>query len=148
MSPRRGRRRGPRWITEIPETRRFEPVGGAEGVEVKVTLEELEAIRLVDFLDLQQQEAALYVGVSRKAFWNDLRSGRKKVASALIYGLGIVIEGGSYLLREEGSESPPSPEERPPVEDQIRLLELEMIALEERLRLMRARMEALEGKVG
>ena len=70
------------------------------------------------------------------------------MASALICGLGIVIEGGSYLLREEGSESPPSPEERPPVEDQIRLLELEMIALEERLRLMRARMEALEGKVG
>jgi len=115
---------------------------------VKVTLEELEAIRLVDFLDLQQQEAALYVGVSRKALWNDLRSGRKKVASALIFGLGIVIEGGSYLLREEGSESLPSSEERPPVEDQIRLLELEMIALEERLRLMRARMEALEGKVG
>lgn len=127
-------------------------MGGTKGEEVKVTLEELEAIRLVDFLDLQQQEAALYVGVSRKAFWNDLRSGRKKVASALIYGLGIVIEGGSYLLREAVPESAPSPEEKPkeraPMEDQIRLLELEMIALEERLRMMRARMEVLEGEEG
>ncbi|HNT72510.1 MAG TPA: DUF134 domain-containing protein, partial [Methanothrix sp.] len=99
MRPCRGRRRGQRWITEIPETRRFEPEGGSKGEAVMVTLEELEAIRLVDLLELQQQEAALYVGVSRKAFWNDLRSGRKKVASALVYGLGIRIEGGSYLLR-------------------------------------------------
>ncbi|OPX82520.1 MAG: hypothetical protein A4E50_00294 [Methanosaeta sp. PtaB.Bin087] len=112
-----------------------------------VTLEELEAIRLVDLLELQQQEAALYVGVSRKAFWNDLRSGRKKVASALVYGLGIRIEGGSYLLREGGTETSPSPglepEGKARMDDQVRLLELEMEVIEERLRRIRSRMEAL-----
>jgi predicted DNA-binding protein (UPF0251 family) len=148
MSPGRGRRRGQRWITEIPETRRFEPEGTKKGEDVKITLEELEAIRLVDLLELQQQEAALYTGVSRKAFWNDLRSGRKKVASALVYGLGIRIEGGSYLLREGASDLGPSQEAKPertaPIDEQIHLLELEMLAVEERLDQIRSRREALK----
>jgi predicted DNA-binding protein (UPF0251 family) len=150
MSPGRGRRRGQRWITEIPETRRFEPAGATKGEEVKITLEELEAIRLVDLLELQQQEAALYMGVSRKAFWNDLRSGRKKVASALVYGLGMTIEGGSYLLREsaqnpeKGTEA--KPEEMAPRAGQVYLLEREMVAIEERLTGIRSRMAALKEK--
>ncbi|MGC9514797.1 DUF134 domain-containing protein [Methanocrinis sp.] len=148
MSPGRGRRRGQRWITEVPETRRFEPEGEKKGEEVKITLEELEAIRLVDLLDLQQQEAALYMGISRKAFWNDLRSGRKKVASALVYGLGIRIEGGSYLLREAAPGSKASPGEKPEgsasTEDQVHLLEREMLVIEERLSSVRSRMKALK----
>lgn len=102
MGPCRGRRRGQRWITEIPETRRFEPEGEKKGDDVLITLEELEAIRLVDLLELQQQEAALYMGVSRKAHWNDLRSGRKKIASALVYGLGIRIEGEATSSETQG----------------------------------------------
>jgi predicted DNA-binding protein (UPF0251 family) len=150
MSPGRGRRRGQRWITEIPEKRRFEPVGGEKGEDVKITLEELEAIRLVDLLELQQQEAAIYMGISRKAFWNDLRSGRKKVASALVYGLGITIEGGSYLLRE-GVQNPgrgqeAKPKGATPGDDQIRLLEREMLAIEERVGIIRSRMAALKEK--
>ncbi|HPE52067.1 MAG TPA: DUF134 domain-containing protein [Methanothrix soehngenii] len=150
MSPGRGRRRGQRWITEVPETRRFEPEGEKRGEEVKITLEELEAIRLVDLLDLQQQEAALYMGISRKSFWNDLRSGRKKVASALVYGLGIRIEGGSYLLREAAPGPKSSPGGRPegaaPIEDQVRILEREMVVIEERLSSVRSRMKALKEK--
>ena len=112
-----------------------------------ITLEELEAIRLVDLLELQQQEAALYMGVSRKALWNDLRSGRKKVASALIYGLGIRIEGGSYILRDATVESlsnEAKSELTPPTEDQLRLLELEMTAIEDRLKGIRSKMKALK----
>jgi len=148
MGPCRGRRRGQRWITEIPETRRFEPEGEKKGDDVLITLEELEAIRLVDLLELQQQEAALYMGVSRKAHWNDLRSGRKKIASALVYGLGIRIEGGSYILRDAGAQ-PSHPdgaksENTPPMEDQLRLLELEMAAIEDRLKGIRSRMKTLK----
>jgi predicted DNA-binding protein (UPF0251 family) len=150
MSPGRGRRRGQRWITEIPEKRLFEPEGAKKGEDVKITLEELEAIRLVDLLELQQQEAALYMGVSRKAFWNDLRSGRKKVASALVYGLGIRIEGGSYLLREGVPNQSTSQEAEPdgtaPMGDQVRLLEREMLVIEERLSNIRSRMAALRDK--
>ncbi|HRW83523.1 MAG: DUF134 domain-containing protein [Methanothrix sp.] len=149
MSPGRGRRRGQRWITEIPEKRRFEPEGTKRGEDVKISLEELEAIRLVDLLELQQQEAALYMGISRKAFWNDLRSGRKKVAAALVYGLGMTIEGGSYILREGApkfgsSISETKPEAGKPIGDQIFLMEREMLAVEERLASISSRMEALK----
>ena len=66
---------------------------------VVLSLEELETLRLVDVEDMHQEEAALHMGVSRKTLWNDLQSARKKVATALINGWPIRIEGGSYILR-------------------------------------------------
>jgi len=69
-----------------------------------LTLEELEAIRLVDYEGLKQEEAAAQMGVSRKTLWNDLKSGRKKVAEALIRGWAIRIEGGNYIIRGEAQK--------------------------------------------
>lgn len=66
---------------------------------VIITLEELEAIRLVDYEGMNQEEAAAQMGVSRKTLWNDLKRGRKNVANALIHGRAIRIEGGSYVIR-------------------------------------------------
>ncbi len=99
--PGRGRFRGARWVTGVPPVASFKPAGvpEAEQKTVVLTLEELEAIRLVDLEGMYQEEAALEMGVSRKTLWNDLKSGRKKVAEALINGWAIRIEGGSYVLR-------------------------------------------------
>ncbi len=98
---RRGRYRGQRWITEIPEQNFFQPRGLPpwQTNVVTLTLEELEAIRLVDLEGHEQAEAAALMGVSRKTLWNDLKSARKKVATALIRGYAIHIEGGNYALR-------------------------------------------------
>ncbi len=71
---------------------------------IKLSLEEFEAIRLVDLMDMDQQDAAVEMGVSRKTFWNDLKSARKKVATALIGGHAIRIQGGSYVVRGEIEE--------------------------------------------
>ena len=87
----------------MPSVRCFMPEGCPRIEAISLTLEELEAVRLVDLLDLDQEEAAFYMGISRKAFWNDLMNARKKIATALIYGLGLRIEGGSFVLR--GSEA-------------------------------------------
>ena len=97
----RGRRRGRRWISEIPEVSHFKPLGvpQSEDRTIYLTLEELEAIRLVDLEGMDQEEASLHMGISRRSLWNDLKSGRKKVASALVKGWAIRIEGGSYALR-------------------------------------------------
>jgi predicted DNA-binding protein (UPF0251 family) len=85
----------------MPPIAAFNPAGlsDSEQKTVILTIEELEAIRLVDLEGMYQQEAALEMGVSRKTLWNDLKSGRKKVAEALINGWAIRIEGGSYVLR-------------------------------------------------
>ena len=106
MPPRgrgRGRRRRARWVTEVPDVRYFLPQGvPAEGREViYITVEELEAIRLIDVLGLDQSSAAFQMGISPRSFWNDLMNARRKIAIALTSGLGIRIEGGEYALRGE-----------------------------------------------
>ena len=95
---RRGRCRGRRWIENLPEATHFKPnIPGSE--IVVLTLDELEALRLVDLEDLTQEEAAARMGISRKTLWIDLQRARKKVVSALVYGYPIHIQGGSYTLR-------------------------------------------------
>ncbi len=95
---KRGRRRGKRRVGWTPFETSFCPRDGAE-MEVRLRVEEVETLRLVDLLNLTQEEAAAEMGVSRKTFWNDLKSARKKVAEALTQGKRIKIEGGSYTLK-------------------------------------------------
>ncbi len=104
-----GRRRGRRWITKIPETTYFRPLGipPQEMNVTYLTLEELEALRLVDLEGLTQEEAAAQMGVSRKTLWNDLQSARKKVVTALVNGQAIHIMGGNYALRSSSYASLP-----------------------------------------
>ena len=100
----RGRRRGRRWVGALPQCNRFGPEGppGREVKVIVVSVEELEAMRLVDLEGMQQEEAAAEMGVSRKTLWNDLKSARKKVTEALVNGWAISIEGGNYVLRNRG----------------------------------------------
>lgn len=62
-----------------------------------LSIEELEAIRLCDLLQMEQNEAADRMGVSRKTFWIDLQRARQKVADALVNGKAIEISGGEYV---------------------------------------------------
>jgi len=78
------------------------PQKGAE--TVSITLEELEAIRLVDLEDMDQEAAAHKMGISRKAFWLDLQRARKKIADALVNGKNLVILGSSLGGENEKEE--------------------------------------------
>ncbi|MFW6122589.1 MAG: DUF134 domain-containing protein [Petrotogales bacterium] len=95
----RGRCRGKRWIEHIPETSQFRPNGKSLAKTMILTIEELEALRLVDLEDLTQEEAAAMMGVSRKTLWNDLQRARKKVVYALVNGCAIRIQVGDYIQR-------------------------------------------------
>lgn len=64
---------------------------------INLSVEELEAIRLCDLLQIAQDEAADQMGISRKTFWNDLQKARQKVADALVNGKAIQISGGDYV---------------------------------------------------
>ena len=103
---RRGRHRCPRWVTDVPEVKFFKPAGvPLRSIEVvEMTIVELETLRLVDLEGLNQEEAALRMGISRRTFWNDLMSARKKAAYALVNGLAIEIKGGAYSVAGEESE--------------------------------------------
>ena len=142
MCPCRGRRRGRRWISEVPSVRCFMPEGCPRIEAISMTLEELEAVRLVDLLDLEQEEAAFFMGISRKALWNDLNCARKKIAAALVYGMGLRIEGGSYILRgEEGSGEDDVDVAR---ERNLALMERELLLLQSRLDSLCTRIEAMK----
>ena len=107
---------------------------------MSLTLEELEAVRLVDLLDLDQEEAAFYMGISRKALWNDLMNARHKIAAALVYGMGLLIEGGSFVLRGEKGPQDVAELAR---QQNMQLVEREMAILQSRRELLASRLESL-----
>jgi hypothetical protein len=74
----------------------FKPIGipRVELVEVNMTLDEYEALRLADLEGLYQDDAAGRMGVSRATFGRILRSAHRKVAETLTHGLALRIEGG------------------------------------------------------
>jgi len=69
--------------------------------EVVLTLEEFEAIRLTDLLDLKQDVAAKKMDVSQPTFHRVLLSARKKIADSLVNGKAIKIEGGTYVFKNK-----------------------------------------------
>lgn len=95
MRWRHGRYRAARLIEMIPEVTFFKPAGvpmwNLEIVEISYP--EIEALRLVDYEGLTQEEAAVQMGISRRSLWSDLNSARKKVAYALSHGCALQITG-------------------------------------------------------
>ncbi len=66
--------------------------------ELKLPLDELEALRLADMEEMTAIEAARYMNISRHTFGRILSSARKTVATALCTGCALKIEGGHYSL--------------------------------------------------
>ncbi len=80
----------------------FKPAGvpGTDIDEIKLRLDEMEALRLGDLEGLYHDEAARRMGISRPTFGRIVESARHKVADALINGKMIVFEGGVVMVRD------------------------------------------------
>ncbi len=79
----------PSKITFIPYDENGTPIQSAPPIEIAP--DELEAMRLVYFEGLTQEEAAKRMGVSRGTLWRALSSGRRKLIQALIEHRPIII---------------------------------------------------------
>jgi predicted DNA-binding protein (UPF0251 family) len=66
--------------------------------EVVLAVEEYEAIRLADLEGLEQEPAAVRMGVSRQTFGRVLETARRTIADAIINGKAIRIEGGDFVM--------------------------------------------------
>jgi predicted DNA-binding protein (UPF0251 family) len=65
---------------------------------VSLSVEELEALRLADIEELYHEDAALRMEISRSTFHRVLKGAHRKVATALVEGKALGIEGGDYIL--------------------------------------------------
>jgi predicted DNA-binding protein (UPF0251 family) len=66
--------------------------------EVRLGLDELEAVRMADLEGLYHEEASERMGISRQTFGNIVESARKKIADALVNGKALVVEGGRVTV--------------------------------------------------
>jgi len=66
--------------------------------EVRLLVEEAEAIRLKDIEGLELEKCAQKMNISRTTFSRILDSARQKIADALLNGKAIRIEGGNFEM--------------------------------------------------
>lgn len=71
--------------------------------EVILSIEEVESIRLSDYLEMEQDIAAESMEVSRGTYQRIINTARKKTADALVHGKTIRIDGGNYQLLDSKS---------------------------------------------
>lgn len=97
---RRGRPRISRVLENGPDTRCYAPQCNSEQKDEGVLLlpEEMAALSLIDLQQMEQEQAATVLGVSRKTIWRDIHEARRKIADALINGKTIQMAGCTRSL--------------------------------------------------
>ena len=89
-----------RIVAGRPAVTVFKPAGipARELRWTQLTLDEFEAIRLIDGEGQDQDAVAAQMGVSRPTVTRILASARSKIAQILIEGQALLIEGGPEVL--------------------------------------------------
>ena len=90
--PRKCRR-----VCKLPKTNEFVPVCGSEETII-ITVDEFETIRLIDKEGLSREDCAEYMQIARTTAQQIYNDARQKIATALVLGRNIRIEGGDYVL--------------------------------------------------
>ncbi|MFO7754116.1 MAG: DUF134 domain-containing protein [Desulfobacteraceae bacterium] len=101
------RHKRPRYISQHPEIKSFQPEGQSGDSqrpddEINLSVEEYEAIRLVDYMGYDQAEAALNMNVSRQTFGRVLKQARSSLATAIVTGKKLKVGGGCYRIGQKG----------------------------------------------
>ena len=96
-----GRPKKTRIIRKEPQIIQFSPRGraGRPGY-IGLKHEELEAIRLSDYVGLKQADAAKFMHISQQTFSRVLRKARKSLGEALVLGHIIKVNGGDFKIEK------------------------------------------------
>ena len=88
----------PRLVEFVPTVTYFKPPGIPLSMldEVRVGVDELEALRLKDMEGLEQEECAGRMDLAQSTFQRILSAARGKLTRAIVEGKAIRIEGGKY----------------------------------------------------
>jgi predicted DNA-binding protein (UPF0251 family) len=92
-----------RYVEKPPLMRGYKPIGiqFSKVTSEILSFEEYESIRLVEYENMQQKEAAQLMKVSRPTLTRIYNRAIRKVATAFIEGKSIIFDGGNYKLNNE-----------------------------------------------
>ena len=97
-----GRKEIDRMVSQPPLFNEFKPAGyaGKHLKTVSLSIDEYEAIRLIDYKAFTHEEAADEMGISRPVFTKLLEKARYKFSQFLVEGIFLKIEGGNIHFRK------------------------------------------------
>lgn len=81
-----------------PKYDRFAPPGAGEKEPVFLTVDEFEAVRLIDYEKRTHEQCAVQMGVSRTTVTEMYERAREKIADCLVNGKALRICGGHYRV--------------------------------------------------
>lgn len=86
-----------RKLINPPQMNGFKPFGMpfCENKSIKLHFDEYESIKMINYQNLSQDEAAEQMNISRPTFTRVYNSALKKIAQAFVECLSIEIEGGN-----------------------------------------------------
>ncbi|MEG1836088.1 MAG: DUF134 domain-containing protein [Oscillospiraceae bacterium] len=89
----------------LPKNCEFRPIGRVFNAQdfVVISVDEYEAIRLIDHEGFTQEKCGEYMGIARTTVQEIYCSARKKMSIALVDARPLKIDGGEYELCD-GSE--------------------------------------------
>lgn len=87
-----------RRVCGLPKIGCFAPLNGGTAEPIVMTVDEYEAIRLIDDEDLSQEACSVRMGIARATVQQIYDRARKKIARALVDGRPLRIEGGDYRI--------------------------------------------------
>lgn len=87
-----------RCICSVPRVTRYAPQDGTPGGSVQLTFDEYETIRLLDYLQMNQEQCAKRMGISRTTVTRIYNEARRKIADMLSNGKTLSIGGGDVFV--------------------------------------------------
>lgn len=87
-----------RKVCHLPPSRCFKPTCGTDTQEVVLSVDEYEAVRLIDHEGFTQEECGRYMRVARTTVQEIYTDARRKIAKALVEARPLEISGGRYEL--------------------------------------------------
>lgn len=98
--PRKWRR-----VCCMPDNQSFGPLDSIsnERKVIVMTVDEFEAIRLIDLEGLSQEQCSERMGVARTTAQAIYNNARVKLAECIVNGMMLSISGGDYVLCDGGT---------------------------------------------
>lgn len=87
-----------RKVCRLPHINEFRPRGTRSSSYIFLTVDEYEAVRLIDKEGFSQEECGAYMKIARTTVQQIYTSARHKLALMLVDGIPLKIDGGNYEL--------------------------------------------------